>query len=92
MQSARVVTDKETQKPRGFGYVEFYDVETAKKAYQTLNGGYLDGRQIRLDSAAQRERPAGGFGGNRGGFGGGSRGGFGGNNSRNQGNSTVILS
>jgi len=61
-----------------------------------LNGGYLDGRQIRLDSAAQRERPAGGFGGgNRGGFGGGfggSRGGFGGNNSRNQGNSTVILS
>lgn len=60
-----------------------------------MNGGYLDGRQIRLDSAAQRERPAGGFGGNRGGFGGGfggSRGGFGGNNSRNQGNSTVILS
>lgn len=56
-----------------------------------MNGGYLDGRQIRLDSAAQRERPAGGFGGNRGGFG-GSRGGFGGNNSRNQGNSTVILS
>lgn len=61
-----------------------------------MNGGYLDGRQIRLDSAAQRERPAGGFGGNRGGFGGGSGfgGGFGGNrnNSRNQGNSTVILS
>jgi hypothetical protein len=60
-----------------------------------MNGGYLDGRQIRLDSAAQRERPAGGFGGgSRGGFGGGSRGGFGGdrNNSRNPGNSTVILS
>lgn len=64
-----------------------------------MNGGYLDGRQIRLDSAAQRDRPAGG---SRGGFGGGSgfgggRGGFGGgygdrNNSRNQGNSTVILS
>lgn len=56
----------------------------------------MDGRQIRLDSAAQRERPAGGFGGNRGGFGGGNRGGFGGgfgnNNSRNPGNSTVILS
>ena len=60
-----------------------------------MNGGYLDGRQIRLDSAAQKERPAGGFGGgSRGGFGGGSRGGFGGdrNNSRNPGNSTVILS
>jgi hypothetical protein len=67
-----------------------------------LNGSYLDGRQIRLDSAAQRDRPAGGFGGGSrggfgGGFGGGSRGGFGGgfggdrNNSRNQGNSTVNL-
>jgi len=58
----------------------------------------LDGRQIRLDSAAQRDRPAGGFGGgsSRGGFGGGSsRGGFGGGfggNSRNPGNSTVNLS
>lgn len=61
----------------------------------------MDGRQIRLDSAAQRDRPAGG---NRGGFGSqggfGGRGGFGGqggfggnrNNSRNPGNSTVILS
>jgi len=52
----------------------------------------LDGRQIRLDSAAQRDKPAGGFGGgSRGGFGGGSRGGFGGN-SRNPGNATVNLS
>lgn len=58
-----------------------------------MNGARLDGRNIRLDSAAQRERPAGGFGGgNRGGFGGGRGGGFGGNNSRNQVNSTVILS
>lgn len=56
----------------------------------------MDGRNIRLDSASQRDRPQnggskGGFdGGNRGGFGGGSRGGFG--QSRNPGNSTVILS
>ncbi len=65
-----------------------------------MNGSYLDGRAIRLDSAAQRDRPAGGFGGgNRGGFGGGSRGGYGGGDrggfgasSRNPGNSTVILS
>jgi hypothetical protein len=62
-----------------------------------MNGSYLDGRAIRLDSAAQRDRPqnGGGFGGSRGGFGGGSRGGFGGGfggNSRNPGNSTVDLS
>jgi len=69
--SARIVTDKETGKPRGFGYVEFHDVDTAKKAYETLNNGMLDGRQIRLDSAAQRDRPQGGFGGGSGSFGGG---------------------
>jgi RNA recognition motif-containing protein len=45
--------------------VEFYDVETAKKAYDELNGTYLDGRQIRLDSAAQKNKTnQGGFGGN----------------------------
>jgi hypothetical protein len=62
-----------------------------------MNGSYLDGRAIRLDSATQSFRPqnGGGFGGSRGGFGGGSRGGFGGGfkgNSRNPGNSTVDLS
>lgn len=69
-----------------------------------MNGGNLDGRNIRLDSASQRDRPAGGerggfgggnrgsFGGNRGGFG-GDRGGFGGRGApRNPGNSTVVLS
>lgn len=100
VQSARVVTDKETQRPKGFGYVEFFDVDTAKKAYEQCNGAYLDGRQIRLDAATPRDRPQGGnrggFGGQQGGFGGqqggfgGQRGGFGGN--RNQGNSAVNLS
>ena len=64
----------------------------------------MDGRTIRLDSAAQRDRPQGGdrggFGGGRGSFGGGgSRGGFGGSSfgggrgaPRNPGNSTVVLS
>jgi len=60
-------------------------VETAKKAYETLNNGNLDGRQIRLDNAAQRDKPQGGFGGGQGGFGG--RGG-----PRNAGNSSVNLS
>lgn len=57
-----------------------------------MNGGYLDGRAIRLDSASQRDRPQGNFGG-QGGFGGG-QGGFGGARGapRNNGNSTVDLS
>lgn len=56
-----------------------------------MNGGNLDGRNIRLDSAAQRDRPQGG---ERGGFGGGNRGSFGGGRGapRNPGNSTVSLS
>lgn len=48
-------------------------MDSAKKAYKELNGQYLDGRQIRLDSAAQRDRPQrgdGGFGDRQGGFGG----------------------
>ena len=68
-----------------------------------MNGANLDGRNIRLDTAAQRERPQGegkqgGFGGGnrQGGFGGGGnrQGGFGGGrgNSRNPGNSEVNLS
>jgi hypothetical protein len=52
-----------------------------------LNGANLDGRNIRLDSAAQRDRPQGGF--QQGGF---QQGGFQRGGSRNPGNSTVVLS
>jgi hypothetical protein len=52
-----------------------------------LNGANLDGRNIRLDSASQRDRPQGGF--QQGGF---QQGGFQRGGSRNPGNSTVVLS
>jgi hypothetical protein len=52
-----------------------------------LNGANLDGRNIRLDSASQRDRPQGGF--QQGGF---QAGGFQRGGSRNPGNSTVVLS
>lgn len=68
--------------------MEFRDVEAAKKAYKELNGASLDGRNIRLDSAAQRERPQGG----QGGYGGqGGQGGFNRGPPRNPGNSVVNL-
>ncbi len=52
-----------------------------------MNGANLDGRNIRLDSASQRDRPQGGF--QQGGF---QQGGFQRGGSRNPGNSTVVLS
>jgi hypothetical protein len=52
-----------------------------------LNGANLDGRNIRLDSASQRDRPQGGF--QQGGY---QAGGFQRGGSRNPGNSTVVLS
>lgn len=85
--SARVVTDRETGRSRGFGFVEMGSAEEAQKAIGALNGTELDGRSINVSEARPQEEGArrtggGGFGGgNRGGgYGGGSRGGQGGGN------------
>lgn len=47
--SARVVTDRETQKSRGFGYVEFTTVAAAKKALE-FAGKEIDGRPVKVSS------------------------------------------
>lgn len=79
VQSAMLVMDRETGRPRGFGFVEMEDNAQAQAAIAALNGRELDGRQLNVNEA--RPKPAGGggggFGGGRGG-GGGGRGGFGG--------------
>ena len=72
-------------------------MDSAKKAYEQLNGQELDGRRVKLDGATQRDRSNAPGGNNRGGnygggnFGGGNFGGRQGGN-RNPGNSTVALS
>ncbi len=71
---AKVILDRETGRSRGFGFVTFADSESANSAMQSLNGGELDGRTIRVDHATER----GGGGGGRGGGGGGGGGGRGG--------------
>ncbi|MBI1963507.1 MAG: RNA-binding protein [Candidatus Rokubacteria bacterium] len=65
VESARVMTDRETGKSRGFAFVEMATEEEANRAINGLNGTSLDGRTIRIDRAMPRgsgapPRPAGG--------------------------------
>lgn len=76
--SARVATDRETGRSRGFGFVEVPD-EQAQAVIDGLNGADWEGRALTVNEARPREeRPMGGgrggFGGGRGGFGGGGGG------------------
>ena len=52
---ARVITDRETNKSRGFGFVEFVNVEDAVKAKEAMDGVELDGRSIKVDFAQEKE-------------------------------------
>ena len=52
----RVVTDKETKRWKGFGFVEFVNAEDAVKAKEALDGAEVDGREIRVDFATEKPR------------------------------------
>jgi RNA recognition motif-containing protein len=53
---AVVITDRNSGRSRGFGFVTFENDEEADKAIEGLNNSELDGRTIRVDVAHQRER------------------------------------
>jgi hypothetical protein len=78
---AKVITDRDTGRSRGFGFVTFSEGSDADEAIAAMDGKALDGRNIRVNEA--QDRPRGG-GGGRGGFGGGGggRGGYGGGGGR----------
>jgi RNA recognition motif-containing protein len=67
VESVSLITDRETGRPRGFGFVEMSRAD-ASRAIQNLNGKELGGRPLRVNEA--QERTGGGGGGNRGGGGG----------------------
>ena len=77
--SARVITDRETGRSRGFGFVEMPDKAQADEAIRTLNGKDINGRALTVNESRPREggRPMGGGGAGRpstgGGMGGGGR-------------------
>jgi RNA recognition motif-containing protein len=76
VESATVVTDRDTGRSRGFGFVEMATTEEAEAAITQFNGKDLDGRQIRVEKASASGGGAGGGGGRSPrGFGGPPRGG-----------------
>jgi len=77
--SARIVTDRETGRSKGFGFVEMSSAEAAQQSIAQLHGQQIDGRQLTVNEARPQEPRQGGrgFGGGGGGYGGG-RGGYGG--------------
>ena len=69
---AKVITDRDTGRSRGFGFVTFTQEEDAKKAISQMDGTSLDGKNIKVNEAQEKSprgggRSGGGFGGGRGG-------------------------
>lgn len=75
--SAKVITDRDSGRSKGFGFVEMSTDEEAAKAVAELNGKDLDGRAINVNEARPQE-PRENRGGGGGSYGGGNRGGSGG--------------
>jgi RNA recognition motif-containing protein len=71
VKSAQVISDRETGRSRGFGFVEMENDEEAQKAIEALNGTNHENRQLTVNVAREREDRGGGQG--RGGYGGGRR-------------------
>ena len=69
IESARVISDRDTGSSKGFGFVEMSDAD-GQKAMGALNGQELEGRALRVNEARPQEPRTGG-GGGRGGYGGG---------------------
>jgi RNA recognition motif-containing protein len=79
VRSAQVIMDRDTGRPKGFGFVEMSNDQEAQAAIDALNGAQVGGRSLTVNVAKPREDRGGG--GGRGGYGGGGRGGYGGGGS-----------
>ncbi len=68
VESVRIITDRDTGRSRGFGFVEMGD-EEADKAVESLNGTEMGGRPLTVNEARPQVNRGGGGGGGRGGYG-----------------------
>jgi RNA recognition motif-containing protein len=81
VESVSLPSDRETGRPRGFGFVEMNKADAAR-AIQAVNGKELEGRALRVNEAQDKPRTGGGGGGGNRGGGGGYGGGGGGGRGR----------
>ena len=65
VESAAVITDRETGRSRGFGFVEIDSADGADRAISELDGKDFDGRPLRVNEAQEKRRGGGGGGGRR---------------------------
>ena len=81
VESAKVITDRDTGQSKGFGFVEMSSDSEAQAAIAGLNGKEIEGRALTVNEARPQENRGGGGGGGYhgggGGYGGGSHGGGG---------------
>ena len=68
-----IVTDRDTGRARGFGFVEMGDDTEGERAIAAINGRNLDGRALNVNEAKPKENRSGGGGGGYRGGGGGQR-------------------
>ena len=74
VESATIIMDRETNRSRGFGFVEMSNDSEAEAAIAALNDAEVDGRTLTVNEARPRENRGGNRGGRGGNYGGGNRG------------------
>ena len=65
VEEVNLITDRETGRPRGFGFIEIRDDNAAREAIGALDGSEFGSRQIKVNEAKPRTDRAGGGGGQR---------------------------
>ena len=71
VREVHIMTDRDTGRPRGFAFAEMGSDQDAQAAIQALDGANLDGRNLNVNEARERQPRGGGGGGGYGGGGGG---------------------
>ena len=74
VESAQIISDRDTGRSKGFGFVEMGSDAEAQTAIAAMNGTDQGGRAITVNEAKPKENRGGGGGGSRGGYAGGNRG------------------